>query len=280
MNYKTIFKEIIKEKHGMDINFEQIENKLQHVRAGKPLSYEDLLIISDDSCWPFNQYWMWPARKQVENELEKTEGWFKELIENKEVEVKVIGGLDEIFKNISLVSIILRFVLPNNYAIYSRPPLKILRVERGANDIEEYLNYIKTLDLLKGSFKVQRMADLDIIVWTIAEKKGEHSRKLNKLLSKHLPENLKPGELINLLSNNPLKIADCYLKQGDWRTAGYYAACFYEKIKDQSWMFTEKIYKKIRYLRTKAIHDSEDFTKNDAREFIKKLKEVKSFGVF
>jgi len=149
----------------------------------------------------------------------------------------------------------------------------ILRIERGASDVEEYLNYLEVLRLLKRSFGVSKTADLDIIVWTIAQEKGEYARQLKKLLAERLPENLMPGELINLLASNPLNIAECYMKKDDWKAAGFYAACVYEKIRDK-YLIDRDTFKKARGLRTKIIHESERFTKNDARIFIDTLKSV------
>lgn len=273
MKYENLFKKIVMQKHGMEVDFERIEEKLHHLKDGDPLTCDDLLIIGDDCCWPFSKYWMWPAREQIEEKLTDTKGWFKDLNDNPDIEAKIISGLDEIFKSIALVSIILRFVFPDRYAIYSRPPLKILRIERGANDVEEYLNYLEVLRLLKRSFKVSKTADLDIIVWTVAQEKGEYARQLKKLLAERLPENLNPGELINLLSTKPLKIAEVHLKQGAWREAGFYAACLFEKIKDEYWLDKDSFIK-LRDLRNKVIHDPDRFTKNDGRDFVDSLKKI------
>ena len=271
--YESLFKKIVRQKHGMDVDFEKIEERLHNLKKGDPLTYDDLLIICDDSCWPFSKYWMWPSREQIEEKLIQTKGWFKDLNDNPDIEAKIIGELDEIFKNIALVSIILRFVFPKRYAIYSRPALKILRIERGSNDVEEYLNYIDVLRPLRRSFGVSKTADLDIIVWTIAQEKGEYARRLKKLLAERLPANLKPGELINLLSTSPLKIAECYFEQGDWKAAGFYAACVFEKIRDELWV-DKGTSLDLRDLRNRVIHETERFTKTDARNFIETLKNI------
>ena len=300
--YETLFNQIIKKKHGMEIDFEKIEAKLGHLREGDALIYSDLEIIADDNCWPFNKYWMWPSRYQVEDKLKKTKGLFKDLPGEEEYEKKVIGNLSEIFKNIALVSIILRFVCPKHYAIYSRPPLKILRIERGANDAEEYLNYVGELRLLKRSFQVGTTAEVDMIVWAIAQEKGAHLREFKKLLAEQLPENLKPGELITYLSNDPLKIAEIYFIQKDHKTAGFWAARAFEKyLRDEcvcligfipprtngeimtiidflcrktKHRYEENTFHNLRQLRNKAVHESEAFTKNDAKDFIERLKNL------
>lgn len=303
IKYEDLFRELIRKKHGMEINFENIESQLDHLRRGDSLSYSDLEIIADGSCWPFNKYWMWPSKEQIEEKLKETSGWFKNLPNDEE---KVIGGLDGIFKNIALVSIILRFVHPNLYAVYSRPPLRILRIERGFNDVEEYLNYVYLLRLLKHSFGVTKTADVDMIVWAIAYERGKYLRKLKKSLAEQLLENLLPEELIIFLSNNPLKIAEVYYRKKDIKTAGLWAAVAFEQfiLKEYFTLFgfiperkngeiltfvnllcktkkfkyeCDKLHS-LRKLRNNAIHESREFTEDNAKYFLETLKYLKELS--
>ncbi len=187
IKYKMLFDQITQTKHEMQIDFEKVEANLKHLREGGSLTYIDLENIADENCWPFNKYWRWPSKHQIEEHLKRTSGLFKNLPNSEE---KAIRSLDEIFKNIALVSIILRFVHPKHYAIYSRPSLKIMRTERGIDNVEEYLNYVEELRILKDSFGVDKTSEVDIIVWAIAQEKGKSIKELKKLLAEHLPENL------------------------------------------------------------------------------------------
>jgi hypothetical protein len=299
IKYEKLFKEIIRNKHGMEVDFEKIESKLSHLIEGMPLTYADLEIIGDDSCWPFSKYWVWPSKDQIEEDLPKTKGWFKNLPIREE---EIISNLCAIFRNISLVSIILRFVHPLHYAIYSRPPLKILRIERGINDTAEYINYLQVMRTLRKSFGVSKTADVDIIVWATAYGKGEHLQTLKKLLADRLPENLAPGEIITYLSSDPLKIAELYLVFNDHETAGHWAAIAFEKfLRDQCYIIfgyiptggngeiktmVDSLCKKeafinkgvmmhrLRTLRNNAAHISKKLTKDEAKYFLEKLKSL------
>lgn len=225
--YKDLFKEITKKKSGKEQDLEIIEKRLQHLRKNGALSYEDLIKIKDEYAWPFNEYWMWPSREQIETKLKKTDGWFKNLPKDEE---KVIDGLNKIFKNISLVSIVLRFIHPEHYAIYSRPPLKILRSERGGNDVDEYLNYVKDLRILRDSFGVTKTSEVDMIVWAIFYAEEEYVDDLNATLAERIPGNLSLKDLITCLPHSPLKIAKVFYKKGDYKTAGFWAAKAFEKF--------------------------------------------------
>jgi hypothetical protein len=306
--YKALFRKLINIKHGMEVDFYSIEQKLKHLREGGPLTYDDLEIIADDKCWPFNEYWMWPSKEQIEEKLKITDGLFVDL-PNKEEEA--LSKLLYIFKNLSLVSIILRFVRPRYYAIYSRPPLYLLRIERGKDDIEEYINYVNELRLLRKSFGEFRTAEADMIVWAIAEetrrdKKSYEGKKIFdefiKLLAEVLPENLTIEELISHHAQNPLKIAEVYYERRQFKTAGMWAGRAFEKHvknkcddlgartyryesdqlfnmvenicdEEDNW-FNKDVLHKLRKLRNKAMHVDRPYSQIDAKYAINELKKL------
>lgn len=225
--YKELFYEIIKNRFNREVDFASIEKGLEHVRNGNALTYADLELIANDRYWPFKQYWMWPSRDQIKEKLKETREKFINPIKNEARERELIRFLSAIFRNLSLVSIVIRFVWPEHYAVYSRPNLKILRVERGEDDVEEYMNYIRVMRLLKGSFGVERVADVDIIVWAIAKREEAHA-EFFRILAEQLPENLTPGELILRLHDNPLMVAQVYIRKGDYKTSGFWASQAFE----------------------------------------------------
>jgi len=224
---------------------------------------------------------------------------FKNLPNSEETAIR---NLDEIFKNIALVSIILRFVHPKHYAIYSRPSLKVMRTERGIDDVEEYLNYVEELRILKDSFGADKTSEVDNIVWAIAQEKGKSIKELKKMLSEHLPENLSAEEIIIYLSKNPLKVSEIYNKQKDYKTAGFWATVAFKKfLREECLRLTGKIplikngeiftfidylcrktkyrHKKntlhdLRELRNKVVHESEILTQVDTKIFIDTLKNL------
>lgn len=304
--YKTLFKKLINIKHGMEVDFYSIEQKLKHLREGGPLTYEDLEIIADDKCWPFNEYWMWPGKEQIEDKLKITDGIFVDL-PNKEEEA--LSKLLNIFKNLSLVSIVLRFVRPRYYAIYSRPPLYLMRIERGIDDVEEYKNYVNEMRIIKNSFGEFRTSEADMIVWAIAEetrrdKKSYEGKKIFeefiRLLAEKLPGNLTTEEYINLHNQNPLKIAGIYYERKQFKTAGMWAGRAFERYikekckdlrinipqyesdrlfnmvenlcEDEGHWFKKDRLHKLRILRNSAMHIDKPYNESDAKYAIEELK--------
>lgn len=298
---KMLFKLIARTESGSEQNLEEIERRMEHLRLGAPLRYEDLEVIGDPQYWPFARYWMWPERLQIEKKLATTSGFFKDLPKN---EARVVRILTSTFKNIALVSIILRFARPDLYAIYSWPNLKVLRIERGKDAVEEYMNYIKEMRTLKECFGTNSVAEVDKIVWTIFHYQGKYINDLLKILARHLPENLTAKELMLMLSTNPLKISKEYLKRGDHMTAGFWAAKAFEFFLDnecrrygiyvhdgahkrsqmiqmlhQETLFWSKAENRGLLYDTKAIRNKivpgfKEFSLNDAEDFILHIEQL------
>ncbi len=298
--YEQAFKKIIGKKHGRGVDFGKVEIKLGHLRNGVALRYEDLLTIGDNACWPFGKYWMWPAKDQIDDLLKGTGDCFSHLPSNEEA---IITKLNGIFRNIALVSIILRFVCPEYYAIYSRPPLKALRIERGRDDTEEYMQYIRIMRMLRGSYRVKRTADVDLIIWAIAHRENRENAELLQMIADNMPEKLTPKELIDYYAYNPLKIAEIYHEKNDYKTAGYWASVSFEQwlnnmcpsymnaYEKQSDCIINKVkelcgkseYKneyaridRTRKLRNRAIHPDEEFYPEDCQKIIDNMKILKT----
>jgi len=213
----------------MRIDFRTIERRLKHLREGDAITYEDLEMIAREDLWPFKKYWMWPAKEQIEDKLEKGWNLIIDPIANIDEESAMICGLLDIFKNISLMSILLRFVWPEHYAIYSRAILQILQVERSQNDEQEYMNLITEMRTLRLSFAVDKTADVDIIVWVCTQSEDEH-KELCDHLKLRLPPNVSPGDIIKESRTNPLRMAEIYFEHNNLFTSGFWASRAFERM--------------------------------------------------
>ena len=297
--YKGLFKQIAEERFKRKVNFEIIENSLIHLRRGEFLTYKDLIIIANDKNWPFNDYWIWPTEINITDKLINQKIRFNTLPNNQE---EVINQLNSIFKNISLASIILRFVFPEYYGIYSLPVLRVLKTERGFNETEEYLNYIDGLKRAKYTFGIKNIATADMIVWALAYGESKPSVvKLKELLKKNLPKTISITETHIC---DPLTLANKFYDADIFQTAGLWAAAAFDKLIESirsSYTITtqridyikeaiEKLYdehskweekkgvlEETRRLRNKAKKDIEVFLPLDAKKIIENLKELHTF---
>ncbi len=187
-NFRSLFEKALLEKFGASASLELLEPKVSHLRVGVPIKYEDLETIADESLWPFKKFWKWPPKEQIKEGLNKTGALLIKISEDfSQNEKEIISSLNHIFNNIALVSILLRFVFPEYYGIYSPPVLHIVGVERGKNEVEDYLNYLQILRNILGIYEirerydVERVADVDMLLFAVAELGGDDLDEFNNL---------------------------------------------------------------------------------------------------
>jgi len=302
--FAAIFDDVAFKKYRVKIDFATIEKQVAHLRQGDAITYEDLEVIAREDLWPFNRYWMWPAKEQIEDALEKTWDLIIDPASKPDQEIDMLDGLLNIFRTISLVSILLRFVWPEHYAIYSRPSLKILQIERGENDIEEYMNFIHEMKGLRIAFGMDRIADVDMIVWAVSQREDEFE-EIRNLISEKLPKELSLADLMKHATTCPLRVAEAYFAAGDYQTAGYWTTRAFERILHQECVrgmgyvpkkkeremgeieflikcvcgelghadLEKKLYE-MKNLRNSAIHIERPFNKQMAAEFIAGVRKV------
>ncbi len=216
---RQLYDEVARDNYGMEVCFDDIERDLSSLREGGAVTYNHLERIADESCWPFNKYWMWPVRERIGDALEETDGLLAELGDNLEREEEVIKTLLGIFRNSDLASILLRFVWPEDYGIYSRPPLFVLQTKRGRNAVGELLNYFNDLRLFRDTLHIERAADFEMIAWSVSYQKEKYIRNFKKSLAERLPEKFPVNDLIRFNRRDPLKLAVLLQQSGHFITA-------------------------------------------------------------
>lgn len=296
--YEALFMDIAFQKYRMKIDYATIEKGVSRLRSGEAITYADLELIAREDLWAFDKYYMWPAREQIEDDLEKTWGLIIDPQENPEKEADMVRALLAIFKNLSLVSILLRFVWPEHYAIYSRPCLKLLRVERGYDDCEEYFNYLNEMRNYRISFGLNRTADVDMLLWAFSQREDVYA-DYRSLLAEKSPKEFTLLDSIRNSSHRPLIVAQEFFNYGDYVTAGFWASRALEKLlraaclREQGYVMESvlqdrgdiefligqlagnpvvnkhrKLLYELRNLRNKAVHVGRNFNKQMADEFI------------
>lgn len=154
-------------RHGKYPNFEAIELVGEGLREELPLTFEavhKLLSTAKDHWW-FAKYWDLP-REEV-GPLGLTYA-FCDL--NERNESQVIEELLTDLKHIELVSVILRFVRPDQFGVLSPPVQRILNVTWGSDAVKTYRNYLKNLREIRAEVDFRRVADADMALWVLHAK--------------------------------------------------------------------------------------------------------------
>jgi hypothetical protein len=296
--YESLFQDISFQKYRIKIDYGTIEKGVSHLRSGEAIRYEDLELIARDDLWAFDKYYMWPSRERIEDDLEKTWGLIIDPQAEPDKEADMIRGLLDLFRNLSLVSILLRFVWPEHYAIYSRPCLQLLQVERGYDDCEEYFNYLNEMRNYRISFGLDRTADVDMLLWAISQKEDEYA-DIRQLLAEKSPREFTLLDSIRMSSHKPLSVAREFFVYGDYVTAGFWASRALERIlrvacrREHGYVLENILHERgdieflvnqlsgnpvvqkhrkmlhdLRNLRNNAVHVGRNFNKQMAEEFI------------
>lgn len=158
-----MFPKLTKMMFGWEYNMVKIENKLSNVREDDCLDRNDLLRIRDAREWDYNKFW--PDLVTAIDLDQPINGIFKLDWEERK---KTISELYKRFLHIEVVSVILRFVDPQNYAIISPPVEKFFSLQPKDDHVEYYINYLNLLKKTSKHFRFpNRVADVDMALWCL-----------------------------------------------------------------------------------------------------------------
>jgi len=135
-------------------------------KRNNKLTYEDLEKIRNSEHWNADQFGYWPSRSEIERNL-NTHWKFHNLHRAPKRERKTIEGLLGVFRQIEIVSVILRFIDPRHYGILSPPVEKMLGIGPFRDRTKKYLNYLGNLKQLKESRGFETAADVDVALWVL-----------------------------------------------------------------------------------------------------------------
>lgn len=141
-----------------------VEKAAESIRSSRTFKYEDIEAIKNSEFWDGSKFWHWPSKADIESKLNE-EGWdFWNIPKN---EVPLLERLVALFRFIEPVSVILRFVAPKDYGIFSAPVAKVLEVRHGASLVETYRNYLVDLRQLRDKRGFKSAAEVDMALWVL-----------------------------------------------------------------------------------------------------------------
>jgi hypothetical protein len=150
-------------RFGRTYNLNKLESKLEQVRGGKRwLVAKDVEALRDPEATPFALYWQWPDLKELDLKLRAAHLYLAPVEgDGRPLVLSLLG----IFHNIGLASIVLRFVHPDRFGIFSTPVINLLQVHR-AHTVDLYLAYCRELGEWRKHFRLATVADTEMALWT------------------------------------------------------------------------------------------------------------------
>ena len=231
--YLGEFKSVCQTKFDRTYDFGELEKKCLPLREGKRwLVAKDVLLLFDPNETPLARYWGKPDETQLHQALSKRRFSLGPVVKADDV----VRSLLSIFHNIGQVSIILRFVHPDKFAIFGTPLINLLQVY-GANAIQLYASYCQELQKWQEHFKLKTVAETEMALWTFDQmvKRADSPSKAMQL-RKQFDEDLwiqrRRAALVLrpfLKNNGPLELAKIIVEEHP-KLAGKLGAEEYERL--------------------------------------------------
>lgn len=164
--FRWQYDDVIYQRTGQRQDLAQIEQKVQQVfaRSGNRVDQEVLRAVASGD-WSYRTWWheLSPVLASPVNLL--PEFWAKD---NKETTIEL---LLQALKHIEIVSVVLRFLHPDEFGIMSPPVINLLRLPPAENHVKYYLSYLDVLNEVRSHYKsekLKRIADIDMAIWSAA----------------------------------------------------------------------------------------------------------------
>jgi hypothetical protein len=124
---------------------------------------DELRILEEKTQWAYGQ-WFPPLSSTMKSPIS-----LPEELEDEKAKKEAIRLLYESLKHIEVVSVILRFMCPDVFGIFSPPVASFLRLSPLPSPIDTYLMYLNVLKNFVEHYKVlKRVADIDMALWSAA----------------------------------------------------------------------------------------------------------------
>ncbi len=164
--YLDRFPEVCKQKFGRTYSFRALEKKFEPLCTGNRwLAAKDVLNIFDPTATAFGRYWPKPNEKELDQILKKAR---LVLGPSPTDPRELVRRALTVLQSIGMVSLVLRFVHPDRYGVFSTPIMNLLQVHR-PRTIDLYMAYCDELRAWKEHFGLESVADTETALWTYHE---------------------------------------------------------------------------------------------------------------
>jgi len=141
-----------------------VEHAVAQVGSKAEVGLATLRAIEDSEAWSYASWW-----PRLAGTLEPAVPLPDNLSEG-EARKKAVGVLYDRLKHIEVVSVVLRFLHPEEFGIISPPVVSLLGLSPGDDHVDTYVQYTEILHGLVSHYGVlPRVADVDMALWSAAQ---------------------------------------------------------------------------------------------------------------
>jgi hypothetical protein len=165
-SYVARFDELSGKKFGRSYDFAALEAYFrEHATGKRHLTAKDVGKLFNPENTPFAKYWPRPHAKGLDELLGQQRVYIGPISDDAST---LVQRLLAVFHNIGTVSLVLRFVHPSRFGIFSTPVIHLLQVMRSGT-VELYLSYCDELARWGRHFGLVSVAQTETALWTFAE---------------------------------------------------------------------------------------------------------------
>jgi hypothetical protein len=158
--------EICRKKFGRSYEFAPLEDYFrEHATGKRHLTAKDVGKLFNPENTPFAKYWPRPHGKALDEILTQNRVYVGPLSNDSKA---LIEKLLSVFHNVGTASLVLRFVHPSRFGIFSTPVIHLLQVMRPGT-VDLYLAYCDELERWCQHFGMASVAQTETALWTFAE---------------------------------------------------------------------------------------------------------------
>jgi hypothetical protein len=159
--FYRVYTEAIERHTGIAQDLGAVEHALDTERTAGLITPHILRIIEECPAWTYP--WWWPRMSQV---FQGAVCIPKNL--QSEGRHELISEMWEHLHHIEVVSVILRFMCPEEFGVMSPPVLSFLHLTPQGNSVIDYERYLKVLRIMRDRYGLPRIADTDMAIWSAA----------------------------------------------------------------------------------------------------------------
>lgn len=164
--YLERFPEMCRKKYGRTYNFRHLEKRYTQLREGKRwLVARDVLTLFDPAETPFTRLWQKPNEKELDQSLKPEHLYLAPAPGDARL---LVERLSKVLRNPGVVSLVLRFVHPDRYAILGPNAVHLLQIQR-PTPVELYVAFCRELKIWQEHFKLPSVAETEMALWTYYE---------------------------------------------------------------------------------------------------------------
>jgi hypothetical protein len=152
-----------KRRAGRAQDLAKVEEELLQGRHEWRVGRRELEIIETSDAWDYPKWW-----PRMSNQIERPIT-LPTHIHSEQGKRTAIEALHDVLKNIEIVSVVLRFMCPEEFGIISPPVTSFLCFFPSPSPVDYYSHYLKVLKGFAEHYGVfQRVADIDMALWSAA----------------------------------------------------------------------------------------------------------------